>query len=104
MNTHIRLNFWYKYTQGVSIRYKAQHSSFKSPSSFRLTHSQATAMSPYPSLLSPVKLGSVPLRNGVVMSALTRDRSTPTNVPNDVRTLLHGELLLKLLMINKTLI
>lgn len=61
-------------------------------------------MSPYPSLLSPVKLGSVPLRNGVVMSALTRDRSTPTNVPNDVRTLLHGELLLKLLMTNKTLI
>ncbi|KAI5118412.1 hypothetical protein M0805_002864 [Coniferiporia weirii] len=33
-------------------------------------------------LLSPIKLGSVLLRNRLVMSALTRDRSVPTNVPN----------------------
>ena len=41
-------------------------------------------MSHFPHLLSPVTLGSVPMRNRVVMSALTRDRSTPTNVPNEV--------------------
>ena len=35
-------------------------------------------------LLNPVTLGSVPLRNRIVMSALTRDRSVPTNVPNHV--------------------
>lgn len=35
-------------------------------------------------LLSPVTLGSVPLRNRVIMSALTRDRSVPTNIPNYV--------------------
>ena len=40
--------------------------------------------SAFPKLLSPVQVGSVPLRNRVVMSALTRDRSAPTNVPNDV--------------------
>ncbi|KAI5118410.1 hypothetical protein M0805_002862 [Coniferiporia weirii] len=34
------------------------------------------------SLLSPAKLGSVSISNRVVMSALTRDRSLPTNVPN----------------------
>lgn len=41
--------------------------------------------STYSNLLSPVKLGSVELRNRVIMSALTRDRSIPTNVPNKVR-------------------
>ncbi|KAH8116735.1 FMN-linked oxidoreductase [Phellopilus nigrolimitatus] len=35
------------------------------------------------SLLSPVKLGSVSLRNRVVMTALTRNRSPP-NVPNEI--------------------
>jgi len=35
-------------------------------------------------LLSSVQLGPLALRNRVFMSALTRNRSVPTNVPNDV--------------------
>lgn len=38
-------------------------------------------------LFTPLKLGgggAVELRNRVIMSALTRDRSVPTNVPNSV--------------------
>ena len=38
----------------------------------------------YLELLSPVVLGNANLRNRVVMSALTRNRSVPTNVPNVV--------------------
>ncbi|KAL5492855.1 hypothetical protein ACEPAI_4303 [Sanghuangporus weigelae] len=41
-------------------------------------------MSHFSHILSPVTLGSVPLRNRVIMSALTRDRSAPTNVPNEL--------------------
>ncbi|EJC99585.1 FMN-linked oxidoreductase [Fomitiporia mediterranea MF3/22] len=41
-------------------------------------------MAAFSHLLSPVTIGSVPLRNRLVMSALTRDRSAPTNVPNDL--------------------
>ncbi|KAK7049824.1 hypothetical protein VNI00_005254 [Paramarasmius palmivorus] len=36
------------------------------------------------SLFQPLKLGPVTLRNRVIMSALTRSRSVPTSVPNDV--------------------
>ncbi|KIK59288.1 hypothetical protein GYMLUDRAFT_245363 [Collybiopsis luxurians FD-317 M1] len=36
------------------------------------------------SLFQPVQLGSLTLRNRVFMSALTRNRSVPTNVPNSV--------------------
>lgn len=41
---------------------------------------------PFNHLLKPVNLGGdiITLRNGVVMSALTRNRSIPTNVPNDI--------------------
>ncbi|THH05193.1 hypothetical protein EW145_g4978 [Phellinidium pouzarii] len=39
-------------------------------------------MPAFSNLLSPTKLGSVALRNRVVMASLTRDRSIPTNVPN----------------------
>ncbi|KIK59821.1 hypothetical protein GYMLUDRAFT_44285 [Collybiopsis luxurians FD-317 M1] len=35
-------------------------------------------------LFQPIQLGSLTLRNRVFMSALTRNRSVPTNVPNDV--------------------
>lgn len=44
------------------------------------------------SISSPVKLGSLQLRNRNWMSALTRNRSVPTNVPNDtnvVSVLVH---------------
>lgn len=37
-----------------------------------------------PELLSPIQLGNVNLRNRVIMAALTRNRSVPTNVPNEV--------------------
>ncbi|KAE9400767.1 FMN-linked oxidoreductase [Gymnopus androsaceus JB14] len=35
-------------------------------------------------LFEPLRLGSLTLRNRVFMSALTRNRSVPTNVPNDL--------------------
>ncbi|KAG1751718.1 hypothetical protein EDB19DRAFT_1197823 [Suillus lakei] len=35
-------------------------------------------------LLKPLTIGSLTLRNRVMMSALTRSRSVPTNVPNDI--------------------
>jgi len=35
-------------------------------------------------LFKPLQLGSITLRNRIVMSALTRSRSVPTNVPNSV--------------------
>ncbi|EGO00660.1 hypothetical protein SERLA73DRAFT_50406 [Serpula lacrymans var. lacrymans S7.3] len=35
-------------------------------------------------LLSPLAIGPLTLRNRVIMSALTRSRSAPTNVPNEV--------------------
>ncbi|KAF9075240.1 flavoprotein NADH-dependent oxidoreductase [Rhodocollybia butyracea] len=35
-------------------------------------------------LFEPIQLGSLTLRNRVFMAALTRNRSVPTNVPNDV--------------------
>lgn len=41
-------------------------------------------MAQYSSLLSEVQLGAVKLQNRVVMSALTRSRSLPTNVPNSL--------------------
>ena len=41
-------------------------------------------MAQYSSLLSEVQLGAVKLQNRVVMSALTRSRALPTNVPNSL--------------------
>lgn len=41
-------------------------------------------MSHYKELFSPVELGNIKLRNRITMSALTRNRSIPTNVPNEV--------------------
>ena len=41
-------------------------------------------MSQYKSLFTEVQLGAVKLRNRIAMSALTRSRSVPTNVPNSV--------------------
>ncbi|KAK7043863.1 hypothetical protein VNI00_008029 [Paramarasmius palmivorus] len=41
-------------------------------------------MSSTPSLLKPLTLGPLTLRNRIVMSAMTRNRSVPTNVPNDL--------------------
>lgn len=35
-------------------------------------------------LFEPLQLGPLTLRNKVLMSALTRNRSVPTSVPNDV--------------------
>jgi 2,4-dienoyl-CoA reductase-like NADH-dependent reductase (Old Yellow Enzyme family) len=35
-------------------------------------------------LLEPLIIGPLTLRNRVIMSALTRSRSVPTNVPNDL--------------------
>lgn len=35
-------------------------------------------------LFKPIQLGSITLKNRIFMSALTRNRSIPTNVPNDV--------------------
>ena len=66
----------------TSFRTRAS-TSFRLPLLHPRAHTQTRAMS-YSKLLSPVTVGSVPLRNRVVMSALTRDRSQPTNVPNDV--------------------
>ena len=36
------------------------------------------------SLIEPLNIGPFTLRNRVVMSALTRSRSVPANVPNDL--------------------
>lgn len=41
-------------------------------------------MSSAPSLLKPLQIGDLTLRNRIVMSPLTRSRSVPTNVPNDL--------------------
>ncbi|KAK7043864.1 hypothetical protein VNI00_008030 [Paramarasmius palmivorus] len=41
-------------------------------------------MSTTPALLQPLTLGPLMLRNRVIMSALTRNRAVPTNVPNDL--------------------
>lgn len=35
-------------------------------------------------LFTPLKVGELTLRNRIVMSALTRSRSVPTSVPNEV--------------------
>jgi 2,4-dienoyl-CoA reductase-like NADH-dependent reductase (Old Yellow Enzyme family) len=35
-------------------------------------------------LFQPLKVGPITLKNRIVMSALTRSRSVPTNVPNDL--------------------
>ena len=35
-------------------------------------------------LFEPLKLGPITLKNRVFMSALTRSRAVPTNVPNDL--------------------
>ncbi|KIK56288.1 hypothetical protein GYMLUDRAFT_174515 [Collybiopsis luxurians FD-317 M1] len=35
-------------------------------------------------LFQPIKLGTLTLRNRIFMSALTRNRAVPTNVPNDI--------------------
>ncbi|KAG0704545.1 hypothetical protein DFH29DRAFT_910800 [Suillus ampliporus] len=40
--------------------------------------------STFTKLLEPLAIGPLTLRNRVVMSALTRSRSVPTNVPNDL--------------------
>ncbi|KAG1751714.1 hypothetical protein EDB19DRAFT_2035778 [Suillus lakei] len=40
--------------------------------------------SKFTTLLKPLTIGSLTLRNRVIMSALTRSRSVPTNVPNDI--------------------
>ena len=39
-------------------------------------------MSQFKSLFSEGQIGAVKLRNRIAMSALTRSRSLPTNVPN----------------------
>lgn len=36
------------------------------------------------SLFEPLQLGPLTLKNRVLMSALTRSRSVPTNVPNSI--------------------
>lgn len=36
------------------------------------------------SLFQPIQIGAVTLRNRVLMSALTRNRALPTNVPNEL--------------------
>lgn len=36
------------------------------------------------SLFEPLQLGPLTLRNRVFMGALTRSRSVPTNIPNDL--------------------
>ena len=41
-------------------------------------------MSQYKSLFSELQVGAVKIRNRIAMSALTRSRSVPTNVPNAV--------------------
>jgi 2,4-dienoyl-CoA reductase-like NADH-dependent reductase (Old Yellow Enzyme family) len=40
--------------------------------------------SKFSKLLEPLIIGPLKLRNRVIMSALTRSRSVPTNVPNDI--------------------
>ncbi|KAG2131640.1 hypothetical protein DEU56DRAFT_453182 [Suillus clintonianus] len=40
--------------------------------------------SQFTKLLQPITIGPFTLRNRVIMSALTRSRSVPTNVPNDI--------------------
>lgn len=41
-----------------------------------------TAMSTA-ALFEPLKLGSLVLKNKIIMSAMTRNRAVPTNIPND---------------------
>ena len=38
----------------------------------------------YEALLSPLTIDTLTLRNRVIMAPLTRSRSAPTNIPNDV--------------------
>ena len=40
--------------------------------------------SEFSKLMQPLRIGPLTLRNKVIMSALTRSRSVPTNVPNDI--------------------
>ncbi|KAG8901049.1 hypothetical protein FRB99_005591 [Tulasnella sp. 403] len=49
-----------------------------------LTTSRAMSSSAQPSLSTPIKLGDVELRNRNIMGSLTRNRSVPTTVPNEV--------------------
>jgi hypothetical protein len=43
----------------------------------------ALGSQPLSSLCSPMQLGDLTLRNRNIMASLTRNRSTPTTVPND---------------------
>lgn len=44
-----------------------------------------------PTLFSPVQLGAVALRNRIVMAPMTRGRSGPTRVPNDLNLLYYSQ-------------
>jgi 2,4-dienoyl-CoA reductase-like NADH-dependent reductase (Old Yellow Enzyme family) len=42
-------------------------------------------------LFEPLKLGSLTLKNRVFLSPMTRNRATPTNVPNDFVALYYKQ-------------
>src|SRR5664280_1735765 len=43
------------------------------------------------SLFAPTKLGSLPLRNRIVMGAMTRSRAIDANTPNDLMAEYYGQ-------------
>ena len=54
-----------------------------------MASSLARLLSPFP--LPHSATSGLTLRNRVTMSALTRDRSVPTNVPNEVNRLYYAQ-------------
>ncbi|KAJ3017274.1 UNVERIFIED_CONTAM: hypothetical protein HDU68_011767 [Siphonaria sp. JEL0065] len=48
-------------------------------------------MTKYPILSSPLQLGSLTLKNRVVMASLTRNRASPGGVPNDLMALYYKQ-------------
>ncbi|KAJ3074639.1 hypothetical protein HDU99_001692 [Rhizoclosmatium hyalinum] len=48
-------------------------------------------MSKFPELASPLKLGSLTLKNRVIMASLTRNRASPGGIPNDLMALYYKQ-------------
>ncbi|KAI8844589.1 hypothetical protein BJ741DRAFT_558895 [Chytriomyces cf. hyalinus JEL632] len=45
----------------------------------------------FPTLATPIQLGSLTLKNRVVMASLTRNRASPGGVPNDIMALYYSQ-------------
>lgn len=65
----------------INDRQELQDALYSSPQSAPDTMAPAPE---FASLLEPLRLGPITLKNRILMSALTRNRSVPTNVPNTV--------------------